>query len=89
MYNVCRCIYEVAFDDALASNDSAVQAMGDGKLKVAAAELITQVKKSVTIDWPLRLKRPGEDQGVAEPHRTTISSSHPELSEVMIEMLVH
>ena len=28
--------------------------MGDAKLKVIAAELITQVKKSVTIDWTLR-----------------------------------
>jgi type I restriction enzyme R subunit len=45
---------EVAFYDALASNDSAVQAMGDAKLKVIAAELITQVKRSVTIDWTLR-----------------------------------
>ena len=45
---------EVAFYDALADNDSAVQAMGDAKLKVIAAELITQVKKSVTIDWTLR-----------------------------------
>ncbi len=45
---------EIAFYDALAANDSAVQAMGDDKLKVIAAELITQVKKSVTIDWNLR-----------------------------------
>ena len=45
---------EVAFYDALAANDSAVQAMGDTKLKLIAAELITQVKKSVTIDWTLR-----------------------------------
>ncbi|SFN54019.1 type I restriction endonuclease subunit R [Dokdonella immobilis] len=45
---------EIAFYDALAANDSAVQAMGDAKLKVIAAELITQVKKSVTIDWTLR-----------------------------------
>lgn len=45
---------ELAFYDALASNDSAVQAMGDDKLKVIAAELIRQVKKSVTIDWTLR-----------------------------------
>ncbi|MCX6858424.1 MAG: type I restriction endonuclease subunit R [Verrucomicrobia bacterium] len=45
---------EVAFYDALASNDSAVVAMGDDKLKVIAAELISQVKKSVTIDWTLR-----------------------------------
>ena len=45
---------ELAFYDALAANDSAVKAMGDAKLKVIAAELITQVKKSVTIDWTLR-----------------------------------
>jgi type I restriction enzyme R subunit len=45
---------EIAFYDALASNDSAKQALGDDKLKLIAAELITQVKKSVTIDWTLR-----------------------------------
>jgi type I restriction enzyme R subunit len=45
---------EIAFYDALATNNSAVQAMGDAKLKVIAAELISQVKKSVTIDWTLR-----------------------------------
>ena len=45
---------EIAFYDALAANDSAVQAMGDDKLKLIASELISQVKKSVTIDWTLR-----------------------------------
>ena len=45
---------EVAFYDALATNESAVQAMGDVKLRVIAAELVTQVRKSVTIDWTLR-----------------------------------
>jgi type I restriction enzyme R subunit len=45
---------EVAFYDALAANESAVKVMGDDKLKVIAAELITQVRKSVTIDWTLR-----------------------------------
>jgi type I restriction enzyme, R subunit len=45
---------EKAFYDALAANDSAKTAMGDMKLKVIAAELISQVKKSVTIDWTLR-----------------------------------
>ncbi len=45
---------EKAFYDALAANDSAVTAMGDDKLKLIAAELISQVKKSVTIDWTLR-----------------------------------
>jgi type I restriction enzyme R subunit len=45
---------EVAFYDALAANESAVQVMGDAKLKVIAAELITKVRTSVTIDWTLR-----------------------------------
>ena len=45
---------EIAFYDALAANESAVKAMGDDKLKVIAAELITQIRKSVTIDWTLR-----------------------------------
>ena len=45
---------EKAFYDALAANESALQAMGDAKLRVIAAELISQVKKSVTIDWNLR-----------------------------------
>jgi len=45
---------EVAFYDALATNDSAVQAMGDEKLRVIAAELVSQVRKSVSIDWTLR-----------------------------------
>ncbi|QDU87948.1 Type-1 restriction enzyme R protein [Pirellulimonas nuda] len=45
---------EVAFYDALATNESAVGAMGDDKLKVIAAELISKVRSSVTIDWTLR-----------------------------------
>lgn len=45
---------EIAFYDALAANQSAVQAMGNDKLKLIAAELITQVRNSVTIDWTLR-----------------------------------
>jgi type I restriction enzyme, R subunit len=45
---------EMAFYDALAANESAVRAMGDAQLRVIAAELITQVRKSVTIDWTLR-----------------------------------
>jgi len=45
---------EVAFYDALAANESAVKAMGDAKLRLIAAELVTSVRKSVTIDWTLR-----------------------------------
>ncbi len=45
---------EEAFYDALAANKSAVDVMGDKQLKVIATELVTQVRKSVTIDWTLR-----------------------------------
>ena len=45
---------EKAFYDALATNESAKQVMGDDKLRVIATELVTQVRKSVTIDWTLR-----------------------------------
>ncbi len=45
---------ERAFYDALADNESAVQAMGSKELRVIATELVTQVRKSVTIDWTLR-----------------------------------
>jgi type I restriction enzyme R subunit len=45
---------EVAFYDALAANESAVEAMGDDQLKVIAAEVISKVRQSVTIDWTLR-----------------------------------
>jgi len=45
---------EIAFYDALANNESAVKAMGDDKLKVIAAELVTKVRQSTTIDWTMR-----------------------------------
>lgn len=45
---------EEAFYDALAANESAVKAMGNAELKVIAAELVTAVRKSVTIDWAVR-----------------------------------
>jgi type I restriction enzyme R subunit len=45
---------EVAFYDALSANNSAVEVMGKDNLKVIATELVTQVRKSVTIDWTLR-----------------------------------
>lgn len=45
---------EIAFYDALAVNESAVKAMGNDELKVIAAELVTNVRRSVTIDWTVR-----------------------------------
>ena len=45
---------ELAFYDALAQNESAIEAMGIDELKLIAAELVTQVRQSVTIDWTIR-----------------------------------
>jgi type I restriction enzyme R subunit len=45
---------EVCFYDALAMNQSAVEVMGIDQLKVIATELVTQVRKSVAIDWTVR-----------------------------------
>lgn len=45
---------ELAFYAALAADESVVRAMDDQKLWVIAAELVTKVRSSVTIDWTLR-----------------------------------
>jgi len=45
---------EVAFYDALADNESALQVMGDEKLRFLAQELVNRVRQSVTIDWQVR-----------------------------------
>ena len=45
---------ELAFYDALETNDSAVQVLGDETLCVIARELVRTVRDNVTIDWTLR-----------------------------------
>ncbi len=45
---------EVAFYDALADNQSAVEAMGDASLRLIAHELLTSLKGSITVDWAHR-----------------------------------
>jgi type I restriction enzyme R subunit len=45
---------ELAFYDALETNDSAVQVLGDEQLRVIARELVRTVKANVSIDWTLR-----------------------------------
>lgn len=42
---------EVAFYDALAENETALQAMGSETLRVIAHELLEQLRKNVTVDW--------------------------------------
>ena len=45
---------EIAFYDALETNDSAVQALGDAALRDIARELVKTVRNNVTIGWTLR-----------------------------------
>ena len=45
---------ELAFYDALETNDSAVQVLGDETLRDIARELVETVRRNVTIDWTLR-----------------------------------
>lgn len=45
---------EIAFYDAIVSNDSAVLELGDETLKKIARELVGAVRESATIDWNLK-----------------------------------
>ena len=45
---------ELAFYDALETNDSAVKVLGDDKLKLIAHELVESVRNNATIDWTLK-----------------------------------
>lgn len=45
---------EIAFYDALAENESAVQMMGDDKLKLIAHELLVSLRENVSVDWAHR-----------------------------------
>ena len=45
---------ELAFYDALETNDSAVQVLGDEALRAIARELVETVRRNVTTDWTLR-----------------------------------
>ncbi len=45
---------ELAFYDALETNDSAVKVLGEPTLKKIARELVVNVRKNVSIDWTVR-----------------------------------
>ena len=45
---------EIAFYDALAENESAVQIMGDDKLRLIAHELLMSLRENVSVDWAHR-----------------------------------
>jgi type I restriction enzyme R subunit len=45
---------ELAFYDALETNDSAVQVLGDDTLRAIAREVADTIRKNVTIDWTMK-----------------------------------
>lgn len=45
---------ELAFYDALETNDSAVKVLGDETLRTIARELVNTVRNNITIDWTIR-----------------------------------
>ncbi|MEU5909402.1 type I restriction endonuclease subunit R [Micromonospora sp. NPDC047527] len=45
---------ELAFYDAVAESESAVAVMGEGQLAAIARDLVTSVRRSITIDWTSR-----------------------------------
>lgn len=45
---------EIAFYDALAENESALQIMGDDKLRLIAHELLVSLRENVSVDWAHR-----------------------------------
>ncbi len=45
---------ELAFYDALGTNDSAIQVLGDDQLREIAREIAYKVKQNATIDWTIK-----------------------------------
>lgn len=45
---------EIAFYDALAENESAVEVLGDDKLRLIAHELLVSLRENVSVDWAHR-----------------------------------
>lgn len=45
---------EIAFYDALAENESAIEMLGDDKLKIIAHELLISLRENVSVDWAHR-----------------------------------
>lgn len=45
---------EIAFYDALSTNESAVRELGDDSLKKIATELTLKLRASTTVDWQVR-----------------------------------
>ena len=59
---------ELAFYDALETNDSAVQVLGDETLRDIARELVETVRRNVTIDWDAARERPRQPATAGQAH---------------------
>ena len=59
---------ELAFYDALETNDSAVKVLGEPTLVKIARELVETVKKNVTIDWTHAGERSRAAAGLRQEH---------------------
>ena len=66
---------EVAFYEALAENESAVQAMGDEKLRVIAHELLESLRKNASVDWAKRESARRQHAGAGQAHPEEIRLS--------------
>ena len=53
---------EIAFYDALADNESAVDLLGNETLKLMAADFFTIIRQNSGVDWTLRNLGKNEDQ---------------------------
>ncbi|WP_328802895.1 type I restriction endonuclease subunit R [Saccharibacillus alkalitolerans] len=79
---------ELAFYDALASNESAKMLMGDLMLKQIAHELMVSIKNNLTVDWTLR-------ENVRAQMRVTVKrllkkyGYPPDLEKLAVDMVLN
>jgi len=78
---------EIAFYDAPAVNESAVDVMGDAQLKVIATELITQVRKKRLDRLDAARIRPRPDTGDRQTHPEQIGYP-PDLQESAVKQVL-
>ena len=75
---------EIAFYDALAQNESAVEVMGNDQLRVIAHELLDSLKGNASVDWQRRgaCNRVGllltpRRSGRSSPPASAVSTTRP------------
>ena len=90
----------LAFYDALETNDSAVQVLGDDTLRTIAQELVDTVRNNVTTNWTLRenaqallgvkvkriLKKFGYPPDMQKTATETVSSKQPSFVQNLLRL---